>query len=217
MKPASNGDEHSAAEFLPARKTLRTLTEASRNCRGCPLYRNATQTVFGHGSAGADCMLIGEQPGDEEDKQGLPFVGPAGRILTKALDDVGIDHERVYTTNAVKHFKNEIRGKRRIHRSPNRAEIQACRPWLEEELRIVKPQVVVCLGVSAAQALLERKVTLRDERGRFFESQYSPHTFITTHPSSILRSVTSEDRHRNYDQFVGDLGIVFAELGDWKK
>jgi uracil-DNA glycosylase len=204
--------KRSSRDYLPARKTLPSLRAAAENCRGCDLYKNATQVVFGEGAAGAECMLIGEQPGDQEDQQGKPFVGPAGKILDKALDDAGIQKERVYTTNAVKHFKHEVRGKRRLHRAPNRSEVKACRPWLEQELKVTKPKVIVCLGVSAANSLLEQKITLKDVRGQFFQSPYSDRTFVTTHPSSILRSITSEDRHQKYDELVADLRLVAKEL-----
>lgn len=188
------------------------MRKAAEGCRGCDLYKNATHVVFGEGNEKADCMFIGEQPGNDEDLQGKPFVGPAGRMLNKALSEAGIQTERVYITNAVKHFKHEYKGTRRLHRSPNRGEAAACRPWLEEELRIVKPKVVVCLGVSAAQSLLSKKVTLRDIRGSFFETVYSERTFVTTHPSSILRSPDDESRRANYALFVSDLKTVAKEL-----
>jgi DNA polymerase len=204
--------ERSARDYLPKRKTLPNMRAAIESCRGCDLYKQATHAVFGEGPASAQCIMIGEQPGNDEDLQGKPFVGPAGRVLNKALTEVGIQHERVYITNAVKHFKHEFRGNRRLHRSPNRAEAAACRPWLEQELRIIKPKVVVCLGVSAAQSLLNRKIVLRDERGRFFQSEFCGKTLITTHPSSILRSIDRESRHANYAQFVKDLKLVADEL-----
>jgi uracil-DNA glycosylase len=212
MRGKADQNGRSAREFLPARKTYGALAEAVQGCRGCDLYKNATQAVFGDGSKKPECMLIGEQPGNEEDLQGKPFVGPAGRMLAKALEDAGITTERVYTTNAVKHFKNEIRGKRRLHRSPNRAEIVACRPWLEEEVRTMKPQIIVCMGVSAAVSVFEKAVTLKALRGGFVASPLGPRTLVTVHPSSILRAITSEDRRRNYADFVADLRLVAKEL-----
>lgn len=184
-----------------------------QGCRGCDLYKHATQAVFGEGAAKAACVFVGEQPGNDEDKQGRPFVGPAGRILDKGLEDAGISRELIYITNAVKHFKHEMRGARRLHRSPNVAELNACRPWLEQELKVTRPKVIVCMGATAARSVLGRKVTLRDVRGKIMESPYADKTVITTHPSSILRSPDDESRHRNYDAFVADLKTVAKVLG----
>lgn len=188
------------------------MAEAVQHCRGCDLYRDATQAVFGEGSATAKCMMIGEQPGDQEDRQGHPFVGPSGQLLDRALADAGIARKDVYITNAVKHFKHEIVGKRRLHKSPNKSQILACRPWLLEELKIIKPRVLVCLGVSAANSIFDRKVTLRDIRGRFVETSFSARTFVTTHPSDVLRSPDEAGRRENYAAFVADLKQVAAEL-----
>ncbi|MGI8907886.1 MAG: UdgX family uracil-DNA binding protein [Candidatus Sumerlaeaceae bacterium] len=204
--------KRSAADYFPDRMTLPSMREAARGCRGCDLYKNATQVVFGEGAAKGKCVMVGEQPGDQEDRQGHPFVGPAGGLLDRALADAGIDRNSVYITNAVKHFKHEIAGKKRIHKSPNRAEISACRPWLVEELRVIKPKVLVCLGVSAANSIFDKKVTLRDVRGRFWETALSPRTFVTTHPSSILRSFDDESRRENYALFVQELKVLAKEL-----
>jgi DNA polymerase len=189
------------------------MREAAEHCKGCDLYKYATLVVFGEGKPKAKCLMIGEQPGDQEDRQGRPFVGPAGGLLDRALEDAGIARDAVYITNAVKHFKFEVVGKKRIHKNPNRAEISACRPWLVEELRIVKPAVLVCLGVSAANSVFDKKVTLRDVRGQFWETALSPRTFVTTHPSSILRSPDDESRRANYKQFVDELKLVAREMG----
>lgn len=205
-------EKRDATPFLPTRITMPNMQKAVQNCRGCDLYKNATQAVFGAGAANAECVFVGEQPGNEEDKEGAPFVGPAGRILDKGLADAGIDRELVYITNAVKHFKHEMRGARRLHRSPNVGEINACRPWLEQELKVTKPKVVVCMGTTAARSVLGRKVTLRDIRGRFLDSPYSARTLVTTHPSSILRSPDDESRNRNYEAFVADLKLVAGAL-----
>ena len=202
----------SAREFLPEKRTIPIMREAAQQCRGCDLYKNATQAVFGEGPASARCIVIGEQPGNDEDLQGHPFVGPAGRMLNKALEEAGIQRSGVYITNAVKHFKNEPRGKRRMHRSPNVAELNACRPWLEQELKVTRPKVIVCMGTTAARSILGRKVTLRDVRGKLMPSPYADNTLVTTHPSSILRSPDEESRHRNYDAFVADLKTVAKVL-----
>jgi uracil-DNA glycosylase family protein len=195
----------SALEFLPERQDLTSLREASKGCQGCDLYREATQTVFGEGSSTASILLVGEQPGDREDLQGRPFVGPAGQLLDKCLESAGIDRADVYITNAVKHFKWEPRGKRRIHKKPNGAEIAACRPWLETEIALLRPQVVVCLGATAAQTLLGRKFRVTQSRGELLESTLAPHVMATVHPSSILRAPDDESRHREMSEFVADL------------
>jgi uracil-DNA glycosylase family protein len=204
----------SAEDFLPRRKTLRTLAEATKGCRGCDLYRDATQTVFGEGPAGAHVMLVGEQPGDREDLEGRPFVGPAGTLLDRALREAGIDRADVYVTNVVKHFKwtSAPRGKRRIHRKPNLHEVLACRPWLEAELEQVKPQVLVCLGATAAQALLGRSFRVTKERGRFVESALAPLVTATVHPSSILRAPDEAAREHELAAFVADLATVASAL-----
>ncbi len=198
-------DTGSAAEYLPAALSLSTLREAAADCRACPLWRTATQTVFGEGLERADLMLVGEQPGDREDREGRPFVGPAGRLLDEGLDAAGIDRTRAYVTNVVKHFKWQARGKRRIHAKPAWAEISACRPWLDAELEVVQPQVLVCLGATAAQALLGRQFRVTKERGRPVESDLAPHVLATVHPSSILRA---DDREEQFRLFVEDLRVV---------
>jgi DNA polymerase len=197
-----------AAEFLPARLSLTALRKAAAGCRACPLWRKATQTVFGEGPKGAEVMFVGEQPGDQEDKLGRPFVGPAGRVLDDALALAGIDRQRVYVTNVVKHFKWTARGKRRIHAKPSWLEIAACRPWLDAELAVVKPKVLVCLGATAAQALLGRDFRVTKDRGHPVESDLAPIVIATVHPSSILRA---DDRETQMRLFVEDLSVV-AEL-----
>jgi DNA polymerase len=194
---------------MPARKTLATLREAAAGCRGCDLYKRGTQTVFGEGRAHARVMMLGEQPGHEEDLAGHPFVGPAGRLLDRALAAVAIPREDVYVTNVVKHFKWEPRGKRRIHAKPNQMEISACLPWLEAELDVVKPEAVVCLGATAAQALLGPRFRVTKERGRWVHSpQIGRRVLATVHPSAILRAPDDEARHREFDAFVADLRPV---------
>jgi uracil-DNA glycosylase family protein len=181
-------------------------------CRACRLYKIGTQTVFGEGPARPALMLVGEQPGDAEDLAGQPFVGPAGKLLDRALVEAGIDRARVYVTNVVKHFKWEPRGKRRIHKKPNAAEIAACRPWLETEIALAKPHVIVCLGATAAQALLGRAFKVSQHRGRFVPSTLAPRVMATVHPSSILRAPDEETRHADLRRFVVDLKRVAAEL-----
>src|SRR5437867_2983545 len=171
--------DESAANFLPDRLTLSALREAAAACRGCPLWQVGTQTVFGEGAADAEVMLVGEQPGDQEDREGKPFVGPAGRLLDDALEAAGIDRSATYVTNAVKHFKWQGRGKRRIHQKPNWAEITACRPWLEAELQVLDPRVLVCLGSTAAQALLGRQFRVTRERGKLLDSDLAEHVLAT--------------------------------------
>jgi uracil-DNA glycosylase len=202
----------SAADFLPPGRTLPALIEASKQCRGCDLHANATQTVFGEGPAGADIMLIGEQPGDREDRQGHPFVGPAGQLLDRALEAAGIDRTKVYVTNAVKHFKFEPRGKRRIHKKPNAEEIRACKPWLEAELDTVKPKVVVCLGATAAQGVIGRTFKVTQHRGEFVDTQLEPLVTATVHPSSILRAPDVAARAAETEAFVRDLRAVARAL-----
>jgi DNA polymerase len=195
----------SAADFLPPRLSLKSLREASRGCTACPLWRTGTQTVFGEGAARARLLLVGEQPGDKEDLAGVPFVGPAGRLLDEALEEAGIDRRDAYLTNVVKHFKWQPRGTRRIHQKPNWSEIGACRPWLEAELAVVKPHALVCLGATAAQALLGRQVRVTRDRGKPLESPLAPVALATVHPSSILRAPDPETRRREYAAFVEDL------------
>lgn len=197
---------------VPATKSLATLRKAAADCTACPLYRNATQTVFGEGAKSSAVVFVGEQPGDSEDRQGLPFVGPAGGMLNRALQEAGIDRATVYVTNAVKHFKWEPRGKRRLHKKPGEREIAACRPWLEAELAIIQPQVLVCLGSTAAQSILGKNVRVLRDRGRFMSSKYCEKTFVTVHPSSLLRAPDEESRERNYALFVNDLRKVAREL-----
>jgi DNA polymerase len=202
----------SAAAFLPERLSLRTLREAARGCTACPLWQTGTQTVFGEGLKRARMTLVGEQPGDKEDLAGRPFVGPAGRLLDEALAEAGIERADVYLTNVVKHFKWEPRGKRRIHQKPNWSEIAACRPWVEAELAVVKPRVLVCLGAVAAQALLGRDVRVTRDRGRPLESPLAPVALATVHPSSILRAPDREAREREFGLFVGDLRVAAKAL-----
>jgi uracil-DNA glycosylase len=201
-----------AAEYLPSRLSLKALREAADGCRACPLWRTGTQTVFGEGRKAARLLLVGEQPGDREDLAGRPFVGPAGRLLDEALEEAGIDRADAYVTNAVKHFKWEPRGKRRIHQKPNASEIAACRPWLEAELAVVEPRVLVCLGATAAQALLGRGVRVTRDRGRPLESELAPVAFATVHPSSILRAPDETSRQRERALFVDDLRVAAAAL-----
>jgi uracil-DNA glycosylase family protein len=204
----ATGTESGTAEpFLPARKSLPALRAAAADCRGCHLWRTGTQTVFGEGRAGAVVMMVGEQPGDYEDRQGRPFVGPAGRLLDEALEAAGIDRTATYVTNVVKHFKWQARGKRRIHQKPNWAEMAACRPWLEAELAVVKPRVLVCLGATAAQALLGRDFRVSRQRGELVDSPLAEHVTATVHPSSILRA-QDEDREAEMAAFVEDLRVV---------
>src|SRR6184192_3654620 len=197
-----------AAEFLPEKLTLSTLREAAAGCRGCPLWENATQTVFGEGRRDTQVMLVGEQPGDQEDLAGKPFVGPAGRMLDRALEEAGIDRSLAYVTNAVKHFKWQARGKRRIHAKPSWSELAACRPWLDAELAVVAPRVLVCLGATAAQSLLGKQFRVTKSRGEWVESDLAEHVTATIHPSAILRQRDDESRQAEYAAFVDDLKIV---------
>lgn len=194
-----------ATPYIPATKSLPKLRRAVQDCRGCPLYRNATQGVFGAGAAGARLMLVGEQPGNDEDLKGRPFVGPSGKLLDRALAEAGIDRSDAYVTNVVKHFKWEAREGRRLHKKPSGAEIDACEPWLGRELEIVKPHVLVCLGATASQALLGRSFRVTRERGRDIHTALAPHTIATIHPSAILRQRTSEERARELSGFIADL------------
>jgi uracil-DNA glycosylase len=203
--------DETAAALVPERPSLPKLREAAAGCTACDLYKTGTQTVFGEGARSAEAMFVGEQPGDQEDKAGKPFVGPAGRLFDEALEDAGIDRTQVYVTNVVKHFKWVGRGKRRIHQKPNWQEIAACRPWLDAELAVVEPRVLVCLGATAAQALLGRQFRVTKERGRPVESELAEHVLATIHPSAILRS-DPETREQEYAAFVADLRSVAALL-----
>ncbi len=201
-----------AADLIPDRPTLASVRETAKDCRACDLWKRGTQTVFGDGSSKAKIMFVGEQPGNEEDLGGHPFVGPAGRLLDRALADAGIDRAAVYVTNVVKHFKWEPRGKRRIHKKPNAGEIGACRPWLDTEIMLVKPRILVCLGATAAQALLGRQFKVTAHRGEFVPSPLAPLVLATVHPSSILRAPDEESRHREMERFTDDLRTVARAL-----
>jgi len=192
--------------------SIERLAERARTCRACPLWAHATQTVFGAGDVHAKVMLVGEQPGDEEDVRGLPFVGPAGRLLDRALHAAGIDRRNVYVTNAVKHFKWEPRGKRRLHKTPAQREIEACLQWLEREIEAVHPQVIVCLGATAAQALLGPGFRVSTMRGRFIDSPRAPFVFATLHPSALLRLRDETERREAFARFVEDLTLVHQAL-----
>jgi len=187
---------------------MRSLCEAARKCEGCPLFKNATQTVFGAGLLSSSVVLVGEQPGNEEDVQGKPFVGPAGRVLEEAPRETGIDRAQAYVTNVVKHFKWVPRGKRRLHEKPSAREIAACLPWLEKEIELLRPKVLVCLGATAAQALLRRDFKVTVEHGLMIETAWAPHAVATIHPSSILRQRTPEERHRAARHLTADLKVV---------
>jgi uracil-DNA glycosylase family protein len=216
--PAS--EKQSAAQFVPNDRTLPVLQEAVQHCRGCDLYRNATQAVFGELETGARAkkpkvaiMMIGEQPGDQEDRQGRPFVGPAGKLLDKCLEEADIDRRKVYVTNTVKHFRWEPRGKLRIHKKPSMKEIHACRPWLEAELEAVRPEVIVCLGATAAQSLLGSSFKITQSHGKVQQAEGFPPIIATLHPSAILRARTDEDRERDTKIFMDDLRSVTDFLG----
>jgi uracil-DNA glycosylase family protein len=207
-------DEYARPATPPDTSSLTEAREASRKCTACHLYKHATQTVFGEGPKGAPMMLVGEQPGDYEDVAGKPFVGPAGKIMDRALEEAGIDRSQVYVTNAVKHFKWEPRGKRRIHQKPNSREIAACRPWLEAELRLVKPKLLVCLGATAAQAIFGPSFRVTRERGKVLSSKFAPRVLATVHPSSLLRQPDEESREREYRRFVVDLRAAVKAAGE---
>jgi uracil-DNA glycosylase family protein len=198
-------DDGTAAPLVPERPTLPKLREAAATCKACELWKTGTQTVFGEGAKQSEVMLVGEQPGDYEDREGRPFVGPAGQLLDRALEEAGIDRRLAYVTNVVKHFKWQARGKRRIHQKPNWAEMTACRPWLEAELQVVKPDVLVCLGATAAQALLGRDFRVSRQRGQLVDSPLAPHVLATVHPSAILRA---DQREVEFAAFVADLRKV---------
>lgn len=201
-----------AAPLIPPRPTIKKLEAVAAECKACHLWENATQTVFGEGKSTSTVMFIGEQPGDKEDVSGHPFVGPAGALLDKALVEAGIDRTKVYVTNVVKHFKWEPRGKRRIHKKPNGAEIAACRPWLEAEIAVVKPLAIVCLGSTAAQAVISPKFRVSVQRAQFVESTLAPLVTATVHPSSILRATTDEARREEMQRFIADLKTIWKAI-----
>ena len=206
------GEKISAADFLPPNRSLESLREAAKSCKGCDLYLNATQTVFGDGRSHVSVMLVGEQPGDIEDQQGAPFVGPAGRMLDRALEDARIPRDAVYVTNAVKHFKWIWRGKRRLHQKPSIRQVVACRPWLEVEIEAVQPQILVCMGATAAQSVLGKPVAIMKERGRFIDSVLGKLTFVTIHPSAILRQRDNDEREQEYHRFAAEMKVVKRKL-----
>ena len=194
-----------ANPLLPFHGNLEDLKKAAKNCQACDLWKRGTQTVFGEGARNAKIMFVGEQPGDQEDLEGRPFVGPAGKLLDRALEDAGIDRKKVYVTNAVKHFSWEPRGKRRIHKKPNAVEIAACRPWLDAEIATLRPKIIVLLGATAAQSLLGRDFRVTQHRGEFLKSELAPYVMATVHPSSILRAPDEQARHDAMKQFITDL------------
>ena len=205
-------EKRSAAEFVPEENSLSAARAAAARCRGCPLWQAATQTVFGEGPREARVMLVGEAPGDQEDRAGRPFVGPAGRLLDRALEAVGVERGDAYVTNAVKHFKWEPRGNRRLHRRPTPAEIDACRPWLRKEIELVRPLVLVCLGATACQALLGRAFRVSEERGKFIPSALAPYVMATIHPSALLRLPGDWARAAEMQRFISDLELVRGVL-----
>jgi uracil-DNA glycosylase family protein len=202
-----------AAEFLPANATLAALRDAAGSCKGCDLYTNATQTVFGEGPEHATVVFVGEQPGDVEDKTGRPFVGPAGRMFDKALAEAQLPREMVYVTNAVKHFKWIWRGKRRLHQKPSVRQVIACKPWLAAELQLLRPKIVVCLGSTAAQAVLGKPVLITAERGKFIESESGVLTFITIHPSAIYRHRDKAEQEKEYQRFAAEMKDLSRKVG----
>jgi len=193
-------------------KSLKEIREDARRCQDCPLWANATQTVFGAGDPHARVMLVGEQPGDEEDKKGLPFVGPAGRLLDRALEAAAVDREHLYVTNAVKHFKWQLRGKRRLHKTPAQREIDACHQWIEREIQTVKPHVIVALGSTAAKAIIARDFKVSVQRGQFVDSPLAPYVFATFHPSALLRLREEDEREVAFKQLVKDLRLIQKAL-----
>jgi DNA polymerase len=207
-------EEYARPARPPDTSSLAEVLAAASKCTACHLYKRATQTVFGEGPKGAPMMLVGEQPGDFEDVAGKPFVGPAGKIMDRALEEAGIDRSQVYVTNVVKHFKWEPRGKRRIHQKPNSREVAACRPWLEAELRLVKPKLLVCLGATAAQAIFGPSFRVTRERGKVLSSKFAPRVLATVHPSSLLRQPDEESREREYRRFVVDLRSAVKAAGE---
>jgi uracil-DNA glycosylase family protein len=205
--------KRSALDFFPGKINLQSLEQAAETCKGCDLYKMATQTVFGEGPKDAEVMMIGEVPGDEEDQTGHPFVGPAGRLLNKALEEAGIDRSKVYTTNVVKHFKWKQSGKRRLHEKPKASEIAACRPWLDAEIEVIRPRILILLGATAAQALLGRDFRVTKMHGQWIPSELAEKVLATVHPSSILRAPDPEMRQKQYLEFVADLLVAAKELG----
>lgn len=201
-----------ARDLIPPRPTLPAVRAAAKDCTACDLYKRGTQTVFGEGARRAEILFVGEQPGDQEDLTGRPFVGPAGKLLDRALADAGIDRGVVYVTNVVKHFKWELRGKRRIHKKPSAGEITACRPWLDVEIQLVRPRAIVCLGATASQALLGRAFKVTAHRGEFVASSLAPLVLATVHPSSLLRAPDDETRRRETKRFIDDLRTVARAL-----
>ena len=203
---------NSATHFLPEARTLEALRDAARSCKGCELYKNTIQTVFGEGPKKTNVVLVGEQPGDLEDRQGHPFVGPAGRLLDNALAEARLSREQVYVTNAVKHFKWIWRGKRRLHQKPAIRQVTACRPWLEAELEVLRPKIVVCMGATAARSVLGKAVPITKTRGKFLESDSAPITFITIHPSAIYRHPSRKEQERQYRRFVSEMKTIQRKL-----
>jgi uracil-DNA glycosylase family protein len=201
-----------AEQYVPEKATLVKLREAAQHCEGCDLFRAATQAVMGQGPKSARVVMVGEQPGDKEDRAGKPFVGPAGEILDRAMEDAGLVRDEIFLTNAVKHFRFEERGKRRIHKTPSTAEVVACTPWLEAELKLVKPELIVCLGAVAAKAVIGKSHRLLQERGKFFPHPMAANVTATVHPSSILRAPDSEQREAAYAAFVHDLAAVAKRI-----
>jgi DNA polymerase len=214
-----NRTQATAAPLVPARPTFSNLRRAAATCKACDLWRNATRTVFGEGPEKARIIMVGEQPGDREDLAGHPFIGPAGVLLDKALAEAGIDRSQVYVTNTVKHFKwvPAERGKKRIHKKPRYSEIQACRPWLDAELSVIRPDVLVCLGATAAQALLGKDFSVSRQRGELVKSSLAPFVIATVHPSSVLRAMDDESRHAQMRAFVDDMKRVAAVMNRGRK
>ena len=207
-------EEGTAAPLIPPRPTVKKLQLAAAECKACHLWKTGTQTVFGEGKPTSTVMFVGEQPGNSEDLQGRPFVGPAGNLLDKALDEAGIDRSRVYVTNVVKHFKWEPRGKRRIHKKPNAAEINACRPWLQAEIDVIKPRVIICLGSTAAQAVIGPKFKVSTQRASFVDSPLAPFVTATVHPSSILRAPSDDQRRLEMARFIADLKKIRKAISE---
>lgn len=212
MGPERDEGEGTAASLIPSEKNLPEVKRAAAHCRACPLWERGTQTVFGEGAASSRVMFVGEQPGDAEDREGRPFVGPAGRVLDRGLEAAGIDRNHVYVTNVVKHFKWIARGKRRLHDKPNAREIAACMPWLEAEINVVKPRVIVAMGVTAAEALAGKNVRVMRDRGKLIRGPRAPYITVTVHPSSILRAPSDEERRAAMEAFAEDLRVVAEAL-----
>lgn len=203
---------NSAANYVPEKLSLSAMNEAVQDCQGCELYQNATQAVFGQGPRHAQVMMIGEIPGNEEDLRGKPFVGPAGLLLRGAIEEAQLDIGTVYLTNAVKHFRWEPRGKHRLHKKPTWSHVRACRPWLEAEIELIRPQIIVCLGATASQSLLGSDFRVTRQRGQFLKNRWAPQLLATFHPSAILRAPDEVDRQRKHEQFVSDLRLVAEAL-----